>query len=96
MFLHSTFTFIFLLQINPAFGQTNLIKTGLSAGGGGVLSSQDRRLLDVTVVKAGQLGGSTGLCLEPYVVLEVDEPSQKHQSRTGSGAQYCWNDTFSM
>ena len=85
-----------LLQINPAFGQTNLIKTGLTAGGGGLLSSLARRQLDVTVVKAGQLGGSTGLCLEPYVVLEVDEPSQKHQSRTGSGAQYSWNDTFSM
>ena len=97
MFLHSTFTFIFLLQINPAFGQTNLIKTGLTAGaGGGVLSSQDRRQLEVTVAKAIQLGGSTGLCLEPYVVLEVDEPSQKHQSRTGSGAQYSWNDTFNM
>ena len=84
---------VLLLQINPAFGQTNLIKTGLNPGGGG---GGGRRLLDVTVVKAGQLGGATGLCLEPYVVVEVDEPSQKHQSRTGSGAQYSWNDTFNM
>ena len=28
--------------------------------------------------------------------MEVDEPSQKQQSRTGSGAQYEWNDTFTM
>ena len=36
------------------------------------------------------------LCLEPYVVLEVDEPSQKHQTRVGAGAQFGWNDTFTM
>ena len=44
-----------LLQINPAFGQTNLIKTG-GGGGGGDLSSPARRQLEVVVVKAPQLG----------------------------------------
>jgi ribosomal protein L37AE/L43A len=30
------------------------------------------------------------------VVLEVDDPSQKMQSRTGSGSDYTWNDTFTI
>lgn len=50
----------------------------------------------MSVVRAAQLGGARGLCLEPYVVLEVDDPSQKQQTRTGAGAQYSWNDTFPM
>merc|ERR1719318_274779 len=56
----------------------------------------DGRLLDVKIVKAVQLGGSTGTCLEPYVVLEIDDPGQKMQSRTGSGSEYTWNDTFTI
>lgn len=40
----------------------------LPAGSGPVLTS---RQLDVRVVKAVQLGGAGGKCLEPYVVLEV-------------------------
>ena len=79
--------------MNPAFGQNPLIQTGINN-----IGSLDggNKMLDVSVVKAIQLGGSTGLCLEPYVVMEVDDPSQKHQTRTGSGAQYSWNDTFEM
>lgn len=46
------------------------------------------------IVKAVQLGGAGGKCLEPYVVLEVDEPSQRKQTRTGSGAQFGWDETF--
>jgi len=62
----------------------------------GNLQQVSSRQLDVTIVKASQLGGSTGSCLEPYVVLEVDDPSQKNQSRTGSGSEYTWNDTFNI
>merc|ERR1711962_1585793 len=54
------------------------------------------RQLDVKIVKAVQLGGTLGRCLEPYVVLEVDEPSQRKQTRTGSGTQFCWDETFSI
>ena len=65
------------------------------------------RQLEVRVVKAVQLGGAQGKCLEPYVVLEVtngawpphaqvDEPSQRKQTRTGSGAQFAWEDSFTM
>ena len=79
--------------MNPAFGQNPLIQSGVNNIGS---LDTGHRLLDVTVVKAVQLGGLKGLCLEPYVVLEIDDPSQKHQTRTGSGAQYSWNDTFSM
>ena len=79
--------------MNPAIGQNPLIQSGVNNIG---CLDTGARMLDVTVVKAVQLGGATGLCLEPYVVMEVDEPSQKHQSRTGSGAQYSWNDTFEM
>ena len=79
--------------MNLAFGQNPLIQSGVNNIGS---LDKSNRHLDVTVVKAMQLGGVKGLCLEPYVVLEVDDPSQKHQTRTGSGAQYSWNDTFSM
>jgi len=54
------------------------------------------RQLDVKIVKAVQLGGTSGRCLEPYVVLEVDEPSQRKQTRTGSGAQFAWEEAFSI
>ncbi|XP_023335337.1 uncharacterized protein LOC111706659 [Eurytemora carolleeae] len=54
------------------------------------------RVLDVKVVKAVQLGGQAGNCLEPYVVVEVDDPSQRQQTRPGSGPQTQWNETFSM
>ena len=64
-------------------------------------------------MKATQLGGGTGICLEPYCVLEVfcsmscvqcildslpqvDDPSQKHQSRAGSGPEFTWNDSFNV
>jgi len=57
---------------------------------------QDSRQLEVKIVKAVQLGGSSGTCLEPYVVLEIDDPTQKMQSRTGSGSEYTWNDTFTI
>lgn len=79
------------LQTNPAFGQNSLIQAGINNIGG-----EGPRQLEVSVVRAAQLGGAQGLCLEPYVVLEVDDPSQKHQTRTGAGAQYSWNDTFPM
>jgi len=63
-------------------------------------SSNDKqemgRKLDVKIVKASQLGGQAGVCSEPYVVMEVDDPSQKMQSRTGSGTEFTWNDTFTI
>eukprot|EP00090_Calanus_glacialis_P010043 TRINITY_DN18425_c0_g1_i1.p1 TRINITY_DN18425_c0_g1~~TRINITY_DN18425_c0_g1_i1.p1 ORF type:complete len:540 (+),score=148.32 TRINITY_DN18425_c0_g1_i1:22-1620(+) len=75
---------------NPAFsirGNTQSINGTMK---------EDGRQLDVKIVKAVQLGGSAGTCLEPYVVLEIDDPSQKMQSRTGSGSEYTWNDTFTI
>ena len=51
--------------------------------------------LEVKVVKAAQLGGSQG-CVEPYVVLELDEPSQRHQTRAILGNQPRWEDKFSL
>ena len=28
--------------------------------------------------------------------IQVDEPSQRKQTRTGSGAQFAWEEAFSM
>lgn len=38
----------------------------------------ERRLL-VKVVRASDLGGQQG-CTEPFCVVELDEPPQKHQT----------------
>jgi len=54
------------------------------------------RLLDVKVVKAVQLGGQAGNCLEPYVVIEVDDPSQRKQTGPGTGPHTQWNETFTI
>merc|ERR1719239_439179 len=54
------------------------------------------RLLDVKVVKAVQLGGQTGNCLGPYVVIEVDDPSQRKQTGPGTGPHTQWNETFTI
>jgi len=34
--------------------------------------------------------------LEPYVVIEVDDPSQRQQTRPGTGPQTQWDETFTI
>jgi len=60
------------------------------------IGSSSARQMEVKIVKATQLGGLTGNCVEPYVVLEVDEPSQRHQTCTRSGAVSGWDETFTI
>ena len=31
-----------------------------------------------------------------YSSIQVDDPSQKHQSRAGSGPEFTWNDSFNV
>jgi len=50
----------------------------------------------VSVLKATQLGSVSGICVEPYVVLEVDEPSQRYQTTVGGGAVSSWDQTFTI
>ena len=50
----------------------------------------------VKVLKATQLGDEEGICVEPYVVLEVDEPSQRYQTVVGGGTVPSWDQTFTM
>ena len=52
--------------------------------------------MTVSVLKATQLGSVSGICVEPYVVLEVDEPSQRYQTTVGGGAVSSWDQTFTM
>ncbi|XP_026671753.1 uncharacterized protein LOC108627862 isoform X3 [Ceratina calcarata] len=53
----------------------------------------DRRLL-VKVVKATELGGEQG-AMEPYCVVELDEPSQKNQTSTKKDTRNpLWDEAF--
>lgn len=53
----------------------------------------ERRLL-VKVVKASDLGGQQG-CFEPYCVVEVDDPPQKHQTSVKKNTvSPIWDEAF--
>ena len=51
--------------------------------------------LGVKVVKASQLGNVNSIN-SPYVVLEIDEPSQRHQTSTSNGPNWVWDQNFSV
>ena len=49
----------------------------------------------VRIVKAGQLG-QVSPASKPYVVLEIDEPSQRYQTKTTRGPSWVWDEQFSV
>ena len=49
----------------------------------------------VRIVKAGQLG-QVGPTSKPYVVLEIDEPSQRYQTNTTRPPSWVWDEQFSV
>ena len=49
----------------------------------------------VRIVKAGQLG-QVSPASKPYVVLEIDEPSQRYQTKTTRGPSWAWDEQFSV
>ena len=50
--------------------------------------------MGVKVVKASGLGGEEQQ--QPYVVIEVDEPGQRHQTLPGRGRAPVWDQQFSV
>lgn len=59
----------------------------------GAFKGSVSRQLSVRIVKATQMGISDVSGREPYVVVEVDEPSQRFRSRAGEGDENVieWN-----
>ena len=51
--------------------------------------------MGVKVVKAGQLGNVTSTS-NPFVILEIDEPSQRYQTNTAKGPTCVWDQNFSV
>ncbi|CAB0005352.1 unnamed protein product [Nesidiocoris tenuis] len=62
------------------FSSNFTIKLSPQLSGAEEAAKQNRRLL-VKVIKAQGLGG-TDACIEPFCVVEVDDPSQKNQTST--------------
>ncbi|GMT36034.1 hypothetical protein PFISCL1PPCAC_27331, partial [Pristionchus fissidentatus] len=50
--------------------------------------------LRVCVTKAQRLGGARADVAEPYVVIEMDEPAQKHQTTRSLKTNPFWEETF--
>ena len=51
--------------------------------------------MGVKVVKASQLGTISSTS-NPFVILEIDEPSQRFQTNTSKGPNCVWEQTFSV
>ena len=49
----------------------------------------------VRIVKAAQLG-QVSAASRPYVVLEIDEPSQRYQTNTTRPPHWGWDEQFSV
>ena len=60
----------------------------------GIGQNTSLRQMGVKVVKASGLGG--GEEQQPYVVIEVDEPGQRHQTLPGRGRAPVWDQQFSV
>lgn len=54
---------------------------------------KSKKYLLVKVVRATDLGVLKG-CSEPYVVVELDDPSQKFQTSTQEKSSPVWNENF--
>ena len=53
--------------------------------------------MGVKIVKATNLVNKTaGGDLKAYVVIEVDEPSQRYQTKSVTGGNFVWDQNFSV
>ena len=60
----------------------------------GIGQNTSLRQMGVKVVKASGLGGEEEQ--QPYVVIEVDEPGQRHQTLPSRGRAPVWDQQFSV
>jgi hypothetical protein len=63
------------------------------------LRSRTKRHLHVCVAKAVHMGNSIHDGFQPYVIMEMDEPSQRYRTEIGqmpNGLDPVWNQTFTL
>jgi len=61
----------------------------------GIGNHSKGKQMDVKVAKVTQLAEGNDK-VQPYIVMEVDEPSQRFQTKTTQGSSCTWDDTFKV